>query len=116
MQLYEKLDAIASYVSLNYEYQLYQPDWITMALGGSGDCFSSRCFVKYLCQAAGIKAVICVGDSLDGMTLAKADGKLYVVLTGFKDTQPRKYRVYEPPTDSLQSIVTRSHIDLSYFN
>lgn len=116
MTEYEKIDAIASYVSLNYEYQLYQSDWIAMALGGSGDCFSSRCFVKYLCQAAGIKAVICVGDNLDGMTLVKVDGKLYVVLTGFKDTQPRKYRIYEPTEDSLQSIVSRSHIDLSYFD
>ena len=116
MTEYEKVDAIASYVSLNYEYQLYQSDWITMALGGSGDCFSSRCFVRYLCQAAGIKAVICVGDNLDGMTLVKADGKLYVVLTGFRDTQPRKYRIYEPTEDSLQSIVSRSHIDLSYFD
>ena len=116
MTEYEKLDAIASYVSLNFEYQLYQSDWITMALGGSGDCFSSRCFVRYLCQAAGIKAVICVGDSLDGMTLAKADGKLYVVMTGFRDTQPRKYRIYEPTEESLQSIVSRSHIDLAYFD
>lgn len=116
MTEYEKIVAIASYVSLNYEYQLYQSDWIAMALGGSGDCFSSRCFVRYLCQAAGIKAVICVGDNLDGMTLVKADGKLYVVLTGFRDTQPRKYRIYEPTEDSLQSIVSRSHIDLSYFD
>ena len=87
-----------------------------MVLSGSGDCFSSRCFVTYLCRAAGIRAVSCVGDNLDGMTLAKADGKLYVALTGFKDSQPRKYRIYEPTADSLQSIVTRSHIDLSYFD
>lgn len=116
MTEYEKLDAIAAYVSHNYEYQLYQPDWLLMVLSGSGDCFSSRCFVTYLCRAAGIRAVPCVGDNLDGMTLAKADGKFYVVLTGFKDNQPRKYRVYEPPADSLQNIVARSHIDLSYFD
>lgn len=116
MTEYEKLDAIAAYVSQAYEYQLYQPDWLLMVLSGSGDCFSSRCFVTYLCRAAGIRAVPCVGDNLDGMTLAKADGKFYVVLTGFKDNQPRKYRIYEPPADSLQSIVTRSHIDLSYFD
>lgn len=116
MTEYEKLDAIAAYVSHDYEYQLYQPDWLLMVLSGSGDCFSSRCFVTYLCRAAGIRAVPCVGDNLDGMTIAKADGKFYVVLTGFKDNQPRKYRIYEPPADSLQSIVTRSHIDLSYFD
>lgn len=116
MTEYEKIETIASYVSLNYEYQLYQSDWIMMALSGRGDCFSSRCFVKYLCLAAGIKALICVGDSLDGMTLVKADGKMYVILTGFRDTQPRKHRIYEPTKDSLQSIVSRSHIDLSYFD
>lgn len=116
MTEYEKLEAIAAYVSHDYEYQLYQPDWLLMVLSGSGDCFSSRCFVTYLCRAAGIMAVPCVGDNLDGMTLAKADGKLYVVLTGFNDSQPRKYRVYEPPAASLQSIVTGSHIDLSYFD
>lgn len=112
----EKLDAIATYVSTEYRYVLYQSDWMYMVVSGGGDCFSSRWFVKYLCEAVGIKALACVGTGMDGTTLAKADGEMYIVVTGFNTQEKGRYLLYKPNESTLQRVVATSKIDMAYFD
>lgn len=115
MTQYEKMETIARYVEQEYDYVLYQSDWRYMVISGGGDCFSSRYFVKYLCEAVGIKALACIGEDYDGNTLVKADGKMYIVVTGFNEPQPRRYMIMELTDQALQNVAKGSRIDLSYF-
>jgi hypothetical protein len=116
MTEYEKMETIAKYVESEYDYVLYQADWQKMVISGGGDCYASRYFVKYLCEAEGIKALACLGDDYHGKTLVKAEGKMYVVVTGFNEPKPRKYMIMELSETSLQNVAEGSRIDLSYFD
>lgn len=87
-----------------------------MVISGGGDCYASRYFVKYLCEALGIKALALLGEKFDGKTLVKADGKMYVVVTGVNEPKPRRYLIMQPSDENLQNIAKLSRIDLSYFD
>lgn len=115
MTQYEKMETIAKYVEHEYDYVLYQSDWRYMAISGGGDCYASRYFVKYLCETVGIKALACIGEGYDGNTLVKADGKMYIVVTGFNEPRPRRYMLMELTDQALQNVAKGSRIDLSYF-
>ena len=116
MTEYEKMEAIARYVEHEYDYVLYQPDWRYMVISGGGDCYASRYFVKYLCEAVGIKALALLGDNFHGKTLVKADGKMYITVTGFDEPKPRRYMIMQPSEENLQNIARQSRLDLSYFD
>jgi hypothetical protein len=116
MTEYEKMETIAKYVESEYDYVLYQPDWRKMVISGGGDCFASRYLVKYLCDAEGIKALACAGENYHGDTLVKADGKMYIVVTGFNEPKPRRYMIMEMTEQTLQKVAEESRIDLSYFD
>lgn len=116
MTEYEKMETIAKYVEHEYDYVLYQPDWRYMVISGGGDCYASRFFVKYLCEAQGIKALALLGENFDGKTLVKADGRMYIVVTGFNEPKPRRYMIMNPTEENLQNIARLSRIDLSYFD
>lgn len=116
MTQYEKMETIAKYVEQEYDYVLYQSDWRYMVISGGGDCFSSRYFVKYLCESVGIKALACIGEDYHGQTLVKSDGKMYIVVTGFNEPQPRRYMIMELTDQALQNVARGSRIDLSYFD
>jgi hypothetical protein len=116
MTEYEKMETIAKYVESEYDYVLYQYEWRKMLITGGGDCYASRYLVKYLCEAAGLKALACLGENYDGKTLVKADGKMYIVVTGFNEPKPRKYMIMELTEKTLQNVAEGSRIDLSYFD
>jgi hypothetical protein len=116
MTEYEKIETIAKYVESEYDYVLYQPDWRKMVIIGGGDCFASRYLVKYLCDAEGIKALACAGENYHGDTLVKADGRMYIVVTGFNEPKPRRYMIMEMTDQTLQKVAEESRIDLSYFD
>lgn len=116
MTQFEKMETIAKYVEQEYDYVLYQSDWRYMVISGGGDCFSSRYFVKYLCESVGMKALSCIGENYHGNTLVQADGKMYIVVTGFNEPRPRRYMILQPSDENLQNIAKESRIDLSYFD
>jgi hypothetical protein len=116
MTEYEKMETIAKYVESEYDYVLYQYEWRKMLITGGGDCYASRYLVKYLCEGAGLKALACLGENYHGKTLVKADGKMYIVVTGFNEPKPRKYMIMELTETSLQNVAEGSRIDLSYFD
>ena len=116
MTEYEKMETIAKYVEHEYDYVYYQSDWRYMVLSGGGDCYASRYLVKYLCDAVGMKALACLGDDYHGKTLVKADGKMYLTVTGFNEPKPRRYMIMELTDQTLQNVAKESRIDLSYFD
>lgn len=115
MTQYEKMETIAKYVEYEFDYVPYQPDWRYMVISGGGDCYASRYFVKYLCEAQGIKALALLGENLHGKTLVKADGRMYIVVTGIDEPKPRRYMIMQPSDENLRNISKQSRIDLSYF-
>ena len=116
MTQYEKMETIAKYVEHEFDYVPYQPDWRYMVISGGGDCYASRYFVKYLCEAQGIKALALLGENFHGKTLVKADGEMYIVVTGIDEPKPRRYMIMQPSDENLRSIAKQSRIDLSYFD
>lgn len=116
MTQFEKMETIAKYVEQEYDYVLYQFDWRYMVISGSGDCFSSRYFVKCLCESVGMKALSCIGEDYHGNTLVQADGKMYIVVMGFNEPRSRRYMILQPSDENLQNIAKQSRIDLSYFD
>ena len=115
MTQYEIMEAIAKYVEQEYDYVLYQSDWRYMVISGGGDCYASRYFVKYLCEEQGIKALALLGEAYHGKILVKADGRMYIVVTGFNEPKPRRYMIMQPSDENLRNIAKESRIDLSYF-
>ena len=71
MAQFEKMETIAKYVEQEYNYVLYQSDWRYMVISGGGDCFSSRYFVKYLCESVGMKSLSCIGEDYHKNTLVQ---------------------------------------------
>lgn len=116
MMEYEKMETIAKYVEHEYDYVYYQSDWRRMVISGGGDCYASRYLVKYLCDAVGMKALACLGDDYHGKTLVKADGKMYLTVTGFNEPKPRRYMIMELTDQALRNVAEESRIDLSYFD
>lgn len=116
MTEYEKMETIAKYVEHEYDYVLYQSDWRYMVLSGGGDCYSSKYFVKFLSEAVGMKALACLGDDYHGQTLIKADGEMYITVTGFNEPKPRRYMIMKLSDKALQNVAKCSRIDLTYFD
>ena len=116
MSEYDKIETIAKYVEHEYDYVLYQSDWRYMVISGGGDCYASRYFVKYLCEAQGIKALALLGEHFDGKTLVKADGRMHIVVTGFNEPKPRRYMIMNPTDENIRNIARLCRIDLSYFD
>lgn len=112
----EKLKEVATYVTTEYKYDLYQSDWMYMVVSGGGDCYSHRWFVKYLCDSIGVKALACLGPRSDGMDLCKADGDMYIMITGFNTDVRGRYLLYKPSEEMLKRVVSNSKIDITYFD
>ena len=115
MNEYQKMDAVAKYTSTEFDYESYQPDWMKMLLTGSGDCYESRVAVMYICRKIGLKATACPKFEDHGKTIVKADGKLYLVTTGYKGNKPREYDIQELTKEWFEELAERNHIDPAYF-
>jgi len=111
----EKADKAAWYISTTSDYELYNDSWVDIFLKGKGDCMASRCAVKYLCDYMGVKALICRRHEAHGQTLVFADGKFYLVVTGYNEPKPRGYSMYEISGKGLEELAEENHIDLNYF-
>ena len=76
---------------------------------------ASRRAVKYLCDYMGVKALICGRHEAHGQTLVFADGRFYMVITGYNEPKPRSYTMYEISGETLEKVAEENLIDLNYF-
>ncbi len=111
----EKMEKVAWYLGAMYDYKLYQESWITMMVQGGGDCMASRVAMMEICREIGLKACACYQFEDHGETIVKADGVLYLVITGFNEPKPRQYMVAELTAESFADYAERNHIDPAYF-
>ena len=111
----EKMEKVAWYLGAMYDYKLYQESWITMMIQGGGDCMASRVAMMEICREIGLKACACYQFEDHGETIVKADGVLYLVITGFNEPKPRQYMVTELTAESFADYAERNHIDPAYF-
>ncbi|MCM1222976.1 MAG: Ig-like domain-containing protein [Lachnospiraceae bacterium] len=112
----EKAEKAAWYISATSDYELYNDKWADIFLKGKGDCMASRYAVQVLCNYMGIKALVCGDYDAHGQTLVYADGKFYLVITGYNEPKPRNYSMYEISGEALEKVAEENHIDLNYFS
>lgn len=103
------------YISTTSDYELYNDRWADIFLKGKGDCMASRYAVQVLCNHMGIKALVCRSYDAHGQTLVFADGKFYVIVTGYNEPKPRSYSMYEISGAGLEKLAEENLIDLNYF-
>lgn len=111
----EKAEKAAWYISTTSDYELYNDNWWDIFLKGKGDCSASRYALQYMCNHMGIKAAACGNLDAHGKTLVYADGKFYVVVTGFNEPKPRQYLIYEISGEALDDLAEQNNFDLDYF-
>ena len=116
MTEYEKVDRVAWYLSSDFDYELYQDDWCRYIITGSGDCMASRIAVEHFCKAIGIRAIACRDLDAHGQTLVKADGRGYLVRTGFGGRKPRYYEIDELTDKEFDGLCEKNNINPEYFN
>jgi len=111
----EKAEKAAWYISITSDYELYNSNWFDIFIKGKGDCYASRYAVQYMCSHMGIKALVCRNYDAHGQTLVFADGKFYMVITGYNEPKPRSYTMYEISGEALSKVAEENLIDLNYF-
>lgn len=111
----EKAEKAAWYISTTSEYEFYNNDWWDIFLKGKGDCSASRYALQYMCNHMGIKAAACGNLAAHGKTLIYAEGKFYVIITGFNEPKPRHYEIYEISGTALEELAEQNNFDLDYF-
>lgn len=114
MTEYEKMDKVAWYLSAEYDYRLYQADWCEYIVTGSGDCMASRYAVMYLCRYLGLRAAACPDLDSHGDTVVRADGKVYLVTTGYQGEKPRYYQIVEMSRELFDKRNEKNHINPEY--
>lgn len=114
MTEYEKMDKVAWYLSAEYDYGLYQADWCEYIVTGSGDCMASRYAVMYLCQYLGLHAAACPDLDSHGDTVVRADGKVYLVTTGYQGEKPRYYQIVEMSKELFDKRNEKNRINPEY--
>lgn len=115
MSEYDKMDAVARYVSHEYDYELYQQNWYKYMITGSGDCMASRLAVEYLCRDLGLRAAGCRSIDSHGQTIVRADGKVYLVTTGFAGKKQRYYEIREISRETFDRINEENNINPAMF-
>lgn len=115
MTEYEKMEKVAWYLSAEYDYELYQPDWTRYIITGKGDCMASRVAVMYFCRELGLRAAYCPDYDAHGDTVVKADGKVYLVTTGFNEKKPRTYWINEMTRELFDKRNEKNHLNPEYF-
>lgn len=111
----EKMEKVAWYLGAMYDYKAYQESWVTMMVQGGGDCMASRVAMMEICREIGLKACACYQFEDHGETIVKADGVLYLVITGFNEPKPRRYMITELTAEGFADYAERNHIDPAYF-
>jgi len=111
----EKAEKAAWYIGTTSDYELYNPNWFDIFIKGKGDCSASRYALQYMCNHMGIKASGCRNLDAHGKTLVYADGRFYVITTGFNEPKPRHYEIYEISGAALEELAEQNNLDLDYF-
>lgn len=101
----EKAEKVAWYIGFTTDYQEMQNDWMLLLFAKKGDCLASRYLLEYMCQHMGIKAKACGNFDYHGKTLVKADGKFYIITTGYDEPRPRSYSISEVSEADLEKIM-----------
>lgn len=60
-------------------------------------------------------AAACRNLDEHGKTLVYADGRFYVIITGFNEPKPRPYMIYETDGDTLEALAEKNNFDLDFF-
>ena len=68
----------------------------------------------YFCRNLGLRAAACPSLDSHGMTVVRADDKVYLVTTGFTGKKPRYYEVREISRETFDEINEENHIDPDY--
>lgn len=105
----------AWYISTTSDYELYNSNWFDIFIKGKGDCSASRYALQYMCNHMGIKASGCRNLDAHGKTLVYADGRFYVIITGFNEPKPRHYEIYEISGKALEELAEQNNLNLDYF-
>jgi len=69
---------------------------------GKGDCMASHYAVQVLCNHMGIKSLVCRSYNAHGQTLVFANGRFYVIVTGYNEPKPQSYSMYETSGAGLE--------------
>jgi hypothetical protein len=115
MTEYEKMEKVAWYLIAEYDYELYQDDWIRYIVTRSGDCMASRFAVMYFCREVGLKAEACRSLDAHGETVVRVGDKVYMVVTGFDGPKPREYMIYEISRETFDKISKENGLHANYF-
>lgn len=111
----EKAEKAAWYISYTTDYQSGQNDWMLLFFQGSGDCLASRMALEYMCKHMGIKARACGNFDYHGQTLIRAEGKFYIITTGYDEPKPRSYDIMEVSGEDLEKIMEDNHLKMWMF-
>lgn len=111
----EKAEKAAWYIGYTTDYQEVQNDWMLLLFAKKGDCLASRYLLQYMCQHMGVKAQGCGNIDYHGQTLIKAEGKFYLITTGFDEPRPRSYTITEVSGTDLEKIMTDNHLKMWMF-
>ena len=98
----EKAEKAAWYIGYTTDYQAGQNNWMLLLFQGKGDCLASRTALEYMCLHMGINAKACGNFDYHGKTLVKADGKFYIITTGYDEPRPRSYSISEVSEADLE--------------
>ena len=82
---------------------------------GKGDCLASRTALEYMCRHMGIKARACGEFDYHGQTLVKAEGKFYIITTGYNESKPRSYSITEVSGADLEKIMEENRLKMWMF-
>lgn len=111
----EKAEKATWYIGYISDYQSMQNDWKLLLFVGKGDCLASRTALEYMCRHMGIKARACGEFDYHGQTLIKAEGKFYLITTGFDEPRPRSYSISEVSGKDLEKIMEDNHLRMWMF-
>ena len=95
MTEFDQVKVVGKYIGECSDYDKDIHDWRVLLIKGKGDCQASRYAVQYMCQYFGIKAGALRSFDIHGQTLVLADGKYYIVTTGYDMVRSRTYNVSE---------------------
>lgn len=111
----KKAEKAAWYIGYTTDYQAGQNNWMLLFFQGKGDCLASRTALEYMCRHMGVKARACGEFDYHGQTLIKAEGKFYIITTGYNEPKPRSYGITEVSGADLEKIMEENHLKMWMF-
>jgi len=111
----EKAERAAWYIGYTSDYQAGQNNWMLLFFHGKGDCLANRTALENMCRHMGIKARSCGNFDYHGKTLVKAEGKFYIITTGYDEPKPRSYGITEVSGTDLEKILADNNLKIWMF-